>query len=138
MKTDGKITTRKIKENELGTVFMYLDENDFKKKLRSLRVYNMRAYKYLIFDLQNKLNMENGNHILELPTDYVFKKVYGQIKLKYSVNNNIVVLEDIMPNDILMAGHRTELDTYKGIIVRDEKDIKKIDLVLKMRELKGK
>ena len=137
MEKDGKITTRRIKENELGTVFMYLDENEFKKKMRSLRKYNMRAYKYMIFKLEQKLDIKAGQHILELPTDYVFKKVYGQIKLKYSVNNNIVVLEDLTPTDILMAGHQTELSTYKGVIVRDEKDIKKIDLVLKMRELKG-
>ena len=36
-------------------IFEYLDENDFRKKERSVRKYNMLAYKKLTFDYYPKL-----------------------------------------------------------------------------------
>lgn len=35
---------------EKNYIFEYLDENDFRKKERSLRKYNMLAYKKLTFE----------------------------------------------------------------------------------------
>ena len=40
-------------------IFEYLDENDFRKKERSVRKYNMLAYKKLTFDYYPKLDRKS-------------------------------------------------------------------------------
>ena len=42
-------------------IFEYLDENDFRKKERSVRKYNMLAYKKLTFSYYPELH--NGNFL---------------------------------------------------------------------------
>ena len=42
-------------------IFEYLDENDFRKKERSVRKYNMLAYKKLTFTYYSELR--NGNFL---------------------------------------------------------------------------
>ena len=71
---------------------------------------------------------------LRLPTDAIFAKVHGYIKLHYVVyeNEKIIMLNTITPEDILSEGHQSELVTYKGIMVSKEhaeKDIFKINLM---------
>jgi len=129
-------------------VFEYLNENEFKKLERSLKKYNMLAYKKLYFDFYPKLkegiflgevisqNKEKQitNYELKLPTDMMFSKVHGDIKLHYSVyaKENIVMLEKLSPEDILTEGHQSELVTYKGVMVskqHSEKDLFKINLL---------
>ena len=70
-------------------IFEYLDENDFRKKERSVRKYNMLAYKKLTFNYYPELRkgtflgkQVNANekdktvsYELQLPTDELFKKV---------------------------------------------------------------
>lgn len=129
-------------------LFDYVNENEFHKLERSLKKYNMLAYKKLYFDYYPKLkegnflgeliktNEENNtkSYELRLPTDSMFAKVHGYIKLKYIVyeNEKIVMLSSIEPEDILTEGHQSELVTYKGIMVskeHSEKDIFKINLL---------
>ena len=86
-------------------LFDYINENEFKKLERSLKKYNMLAYKKLYF-----------------------------IKLHYLVyeNNKIVMLDKLTPEDILSEGHQSELVTYKGVMVskeHSEKDMFKINLL---------
>ena len=130
----------------------YLDENNFKKLERSLKKYNMVAYKKLMFDFYPKLRSgefvgelvsinkheQTETYDLRLPTDSLFVKVYGEVKLNYTVykENNIVMLNNLEPKDILLDGHRSELTAYKGIMISKanaSKDMFKIDL-LKMLE----
>ena len=64
----------------------------------------------------------------------MFAKVHGEMTLHYTVyeNKNIVLLETITPEDILSEGHRTELPTYKGVMIsktNPEKDMFKINLL---------
>ena len=129
-------------------VFDYINENEFKKLERSLKKYNMLAYKKLYFEYYPAL--KEGNFLgelistnssqatktyeLKLPTDIMFSKVHGDIKLIYLVyeNEKIVMLDKIMPVDILSEGHRQELVTYKGVMVskqHSEKDMFKINLL---------
>ena len=129
-------------------VFDYINENEFKKLERSLKKYNMLAYKKLYFDFYPKL--KEGNFLgeliatnkgkgtqtyeLKLPTDSLFAKVHGDIKLHYHVyeNDKIVMLDTITPEDILSEGHQSELVTYKGVMVSKEnasKDMFKINLL---------
>jgi len=129
-------------------IFEYLDENDFRKKERSVRKYNMLAYKKLTFTyypelrkgvfLGKEVNKNEKNNTVSyellLPTDELFKKVHGPIVLHYTVylDKNIILLTNITPEGILDEGHRAELSTYKGVMIsktNPEKDMFKINLL---------
>lgn len=129
-------------------LFEYINENEFKKLERSLKKYNMLAYKKLYFEYYPAL--KEGNFLgllvstnkskgtktyeLKLPTDAMFSKVHGDIKLHYTVyeKESIVMLNTITPEDILSEGHQSELVTFKGVMVskeHSEKDMFKINLL---------
>ena len=132
-----------------GYLIEYLNENEFRKKERSIKKYNMLAYKKLIFEFYP--NMRDGSfngvmvsnnekdstakYELKLPTDQMFNKVHGDIILHYTVyhKQKIIMLDDITtPDNILTEGHQKELTTYKGVMVSKthaEKDIFKINLL---------
>ncbi|HIU22456.1 MAG TPA: hypothetical protein IAD49_02615 [Candidatus Fimihabitans intestinipullorum] len=129
-------------------VFDYVNENEFHKLERSLKKYNMLAYKKLYFDYYPKLKdgqflgelvatnqvKKTRTYELKLPTDIMFSKVHGDIKVIYHVyeENKILMLETIQPEDILTEGHQSELEVYKGVMVSKEhsdKDIFKINLL---------
>lgn len=110
----------------------YLDENAYKKKEKALRRYFMKCYKYLIFDAIPKLKKggkKDGMYQVVLPSDELFEKVYGKMILKFSVKNDVTILEDIEPNDILIACFSKDLPTYKGIPYASKKDLTKIKIV---------
>lgn len=129
-------------------IFEYLDENDFRKKERSVRKYNMLAYKKLTFSYYPELRkgnflgkevgsddkMKTVTYELKLPTDELFAKVHGEIMLHYTVylEKRIILLTNITPEEILDEGHRAELSTYKGVMIsktHPEKDMFKINLL---------
>lgn len=129
-------------------IFEYTNENEFKKLERSIKKYNMLAYKKLYFDyypalkegnfLGKVISTDSTNNTttyeLTLPTDNLFAKVHGIIKLYYIVyaNNKIVMLDKFEPLDILSEGHQSELSTYKGVMLskeNPEKDMFKINLL---------
>lgn len=129
-------------------IFDYVNENEFKKLERSLKKYNMLAYKKLYFDYYPALregnflgelistNKKNGTftYELKLPTDTMFSKVHGDIRLYYVVYEEVktIMLDRLEPNDILSEGHQSELVTYKGVMVSKEhsdKDMFKINLL---------
>ncbi len=126
----------------------YANENEFRKLERAIKKYNMLAYKKLTFEYFSALR--NGNFLgdkissnkkkntetyeLKLPGDKMFTQIHGEIKLVYTVHNdnNTIMLETITPSDILLEGHRSELTTYKGIMISKanaSKDMFKIDLL---------
>ncbi len=114
-------------------VIDYVNENEFNKKIKSLKKYNMLAYKELIFNCMQELKKGNFlgeitskntkdniiNYEYKLPTDKTFFKVYGNIILHYSVyeKNKIVMFNTITPEEILSEGHQKELSTYKGVVI---------------------
>ncbi len=129
-------------------VIEYLNENEFRKKERSVKKYNMLAYKQLVFDFYPAFregnfkgvivskNSKDGitKYELKLHTDELFTKVHGEMILHYTVykNQHIVMLDTITPEDILDEGHQKELSTYKGVMVSKshaEKDMFKINLL---------
>ena len=129
-------------------VIEYLNENEFRKKERAVKQYNMLAYKKLIFEFYPNFrdgifdgvvvskNAGEGivKYELKLPTDSTFAKVYDDIVLHYTVyeQQKIVMLNNITPDDILMEGHQKELTTYKGVPISKshaEKDMFKINLL---------
>ena len=129
-------------------IFDYVNENEFRKLERSIKKYNMLAYKKLYFEFYPALkegnflgklvstNSENStsNYELKLPTDAMFSKVHGDIKLFYTVyaKEKIVMLDHFEPIGILSEGHASELVTYKGVMVSKQhadKDMFKINLL---------
>ena len=129
-------------------IFEYQNENEFKVKERTLRKYNMLAYKELVFKyypslrsgeflgslVSENLKEHTKSYELELPTDELFKKVHGDVKLHYTVyeDKKIILLTNITPDDIWAEGHRTELTTYKGVMIsksNPQKDIFKVNLL---------
>ena len=84
---------------EKSFIFEYLDENNFKKRERSVRKYNMLAYKKLTFEyyptirsgkfLGKKISEDKTakteSYELKLPTDESFAKVHGEIIVHYTV-----------------------------------------------------
>ncbi|MBO6145478.1 MAG: hypothetical protein J6O62_01570 [Bacilli bacterium] len=134
-----------MKENY---IFEYLDEQKFKKCERSVKKYNMFAFKKLVFDFYPK--MKDGEFLgekikedkekstisyeLTLPADELFTKVHGEIVLEYDVytNKNIILLKTIQPEELFLEGHATELGAYKGVMISKEnaeKDMFKINLL---------
>ena len=129
-------------------VFDYINENEFKKLERSIKKYNMLAYKKLYFEYYPSLkegnflgkvistNQSNNTttYELKLPTDAMFSKVHGDIRLYYIVyhTEKIVMLDKFEPFEILSEGHASELVTYKGVMVSKQhadKDMFKINLL---------
>lgn len=133
-------------------VFEYMNENDFRVKERTVRKYNMLAYKEMTFKYYPK--MKSGEFLgkvvgdandggimyeLALPTDKMFEKVHGVITLHYTVylDKKVILLTNITPEDILQEGHRSELTAYKGVMVsktNKEKDMFKINLLNMMNK----
>ena len=129
-------------------VIEYLNENEFRKKERAVKKYNMLAYKKLVFDFypsfrdgdfkgiivsKNTKDMTT-KYELNLPTDRKFAKVHGDVVLHYTVyeNQKLVMLDTLTPEDILTEGHQKELSTYKGVMVSKshaERDMFKINLL---------
>ena len=86
----------------------YLDENNFKKLERSLKKYNMVAYKKLMFDFYPKLRSgefvgelvsiskheQTETYDLRLPTDSLFVKVYGEVKLYINISLLVLSVPD--------------------------------------------
>ena len=112
-------------------VFGYQNENEFKKLESALKKYNMLAFKKLYFEYYPKIKAgeflgtvvaEEGNvkkYEVKLPTDALFTKVHGQVKLHYEVNDDSksVTLITLSPEEILSEGHQSELVTYKGVML---------------------
>ena len=134
-------------------VIEYLNENEFRKKERAVKKYNMLAYKKLVFDFYPAFrdgnfmgvivskNTKDGitKYELKLPTDRMFAAVHGDVKLHYTVyeNQKLVMLDTLTPEDILTEGHQKELSTYKGVMVSKshaERDMFKINLLNSMNK----
>ena len=86
---------------------------------------------------QSKKN-KTATYELKLPSDKLFTQIHGEVKLIYTVHEKekVVMLETLTPEDILLEGHRSELTTYKGIMISKEnasKDMFKIDLLNMMQ-----
>ena len=131
-----------------GYVLDYVNENEFKKLERALKKYNMLAFKKLNFEyypaMRNgkflgklvSVNKKEGTETyeLKLPSDKMFTQVHGEVKLIYTVykKEETVILNELLPKQILLEGHRSELTTYKGIMISKanaSKDMFKIDLL---------
>ena len=136
-----------------GFILDYINENEYKKLERALKKYNMLAFKKLNFEYYPALrngnflgelvssNKKNGTETyeLKLPSDKMFAQVHGEIKVIYTVykKEETIMLDTITPTEILLEGHRSELATYKGIMISKanaSKDMFKIDLLSMLQD----
>ena len=114
----------------------YLDENEYRKLLKGLKKVNMLAYKQICFDIlrNENFNKQPGKHEISLKTNKDFKKVYGDIRLIYSIVKDTILIENIEPSNVLIEYHKREKNMYKGIPFIDKKDIFKINLLKEMEK----
>lgn len=111
-------------------VLAYEKTFEFIRQSHALRFYCMKSYKDFIFHKVKNLDRSDGKHYVELYTEPNFEKVYGPIKVNYSVKNGKLKFESISPEDLFEDGHRVVLKTYKGVPYRNAKDILKIKFLL--------
>ena len=111
---------------------IFKTEKEIKQLLRSLAIYNRRAYKQIIFiDNFRELNwklVDGITYKAELYTDRLFEKVYGKCYVVADIKDHNYMIKEIQPKEILLAGYRKILNTYKGIPYRDNKDLIKIKM----------
>ena len=126
---DGVIKTSKC---EKGVIIRYIDPNDFIKQQRGLRMYYMRSYKDLVFNVSHELKKprEDGDYVIKLYTEETFKKVYGDFELRFYVQNGVVIIKELAPRQILIDLYRSLLQTYKGVPYRNKLDLLKIKLLI--------
>lgn len=113
----------------------FVDKNLYTKKLKALSKYFRKTYKYLRFEVIPQLAKENkkdGYYELDLPTETLFEKVYGKLILRFYVQNDVAVIEDIEPNRILLDCYKRELELYNGIPYATKKDLDKIKIMEKL------
>ena len=145
---DKELLYHMDKQSALNITTDEKNENEFRKKERAVKKYNMLAYKKLVFDFYPAFrdgnfmgvivskNTKDGitKYELKLPTDRMFAAVHGDVKLHYTVyeNQKLVMLDTLTPEDILTEGHQKELSTYKGVMVSKshaDRDMFKINLL---------
>lgn len=109
------------------------DSKELKNLLRSLQTYNKRAYKQIIFrerfEELNFIHYADDIYTAELLTDDLFKKVYGVCKIVVEIKNEQAKILRIEPQEILEAGFKRLLQTYKGCPYRNEQDLFKIKII---------
>jgi len=120
----------KLKNNNLKIKIE--NEQLFRKRLSTLRVYNMKAVKNYYFDELVLDHIQDNLYKINLNTDEKFKLVYGQIYINCRKENNELVIIDIEPTYFLNKGFMCVLDTYKGIPVASDRDLMKIKILEKM------
>ena len=99
--------------------------------------YMFDAMEFPTVEFLNKLEELRSKYIsfgIGVYTDEMFEKVHGEIRLHYTVylEKNIVLLTNITPEEILDEGHRSELETYKGVMIsksNPKKDMFKVNLL---------
>lgn len=127
---DGEVITKKC---DKGVIITYIDENDFIKQTRALRMFYMRTYKDLVFNVSytiKQTDYEDGEYEIPLYTERTFEKVYGKFILRFFVQNKTIVIKEIAPRELLIDLHRCLLKTYKGVPYRNDYDLLKIKILL--------
>lgn len=122
-----------------NTAIIYRDENDFIKKLRGLKRINKRAYKQFVFEIcknERYWNRTNGTHEIELDTDSLFRLIHGKVLVHYTTikNGKCFIIDNLSPEDLLINSYFKDPVVIKGVPIKDDKDIVKLNIVLKMED----
>ena len=88
-------------EQKNSYIFEYLDENDFRKKERSVRKYNMLAYKKLLqnFRLSTELSLlEQEERSLNQYVEEAKARYEKTRSFRHDIKNHITVVKDLLQN----------------------------------------
>lgn len=121
---------------------IYEDENKFVGLCKSLKHYNMKAYKEFIFDYLPKLregekpgeSLGGKEYRIDLFTDDMFEFVHGRISIYYKVKHTVITITRIEPSEFLSYGRQRLLATYKGIPITSPRDKFMIDYYLTVKK----
>mgnify|MGYP003300330500 CR=1 FL=1 len=97
-------------------IFEYLDENDFRKKERSVRKYNMLAYKKLTFNYYPELRKGNFSEHFEIQgTGFVYDNYYDlfMISVERTCAKCLYEEEDIDIHKFVTEIYKLEEDNLK-------------------------
>ena len=139
MKKDNeKVISYRVEDEAVRILFEENGENRFNRLLKSLRTYNMTAFKEFHFEFIPKIKQGEilgnliGDNLYEylLPCDILFEKVYGKLRVIYRLEDKVVRLLSIEPSGILYECSTKMLDTYKGLVITSPKDKFKVDIIL--------
>lgn len=143
---DGVVNTSKF-DNSKKIRVIYEDENHFNKLSKSLKMYNMLAYKEFIFNLMYKLKdgqvvgyeIDDGIYRCDLESSKLFEFVYGKVYFTYRIEDDYkAVLLTMEPEQFLLTGHQMQLQTYRGVPIIGSKDRFKVDMYFLMEQRKNK
>lgn len=126
----------KINNQELSLKVKVENEYDITKCLRSLKKYNMGAYKQFTFGENTLKHVKDNEYRIDFDCDIKFEKIYGQVYMTVEFENDQLILKRLEPHGFWITGYRIELETYKGVPVVSKRDKFKIDLLEKLGELK--
>lgn len=132
---DGKVKSYLDKTTKKRQI-VFDDECNFNRILKSIKNYNMKAYKEFVFYYMKTLRAggnpgksEDGiTYVCDLFSSDKFKFVYGEITFKYTVENDKVTIYTIEPTEVFMTGYQKQLESYKGVPVLGPREKFKIDL----------
>ena len=112
----------------------YDNEYVFNKLLRSLKQYNMTAYKDFVFkDLPSirqgdfKGKLDNDIYTLSYDSDPLFEFVHGKITITYKVEETGIKLLGVTPKSFLLEAFKRILEVYKGCPITSARDKFMID-----------
>lgn len=136
----GKVTSYIIDSSDRYSIdyLDYREQHRIERLIRSLKTYNMIAYKEYAFEFMKeikrgnflgKYNEDEDTYTYYMFSDEVFRKLYGDVRLIYRVQGSKVILLDLQPSKVFEEGARRLLGTYHGTVVVDETDKFKIDLL---------
>lgn len=125
-----------MNNQELSLKTTMENESDMTKCLRSLRKYNMRAYKQFMFETNDLEYVKDNEYRIDFNCDVKFKKIYGRVYMSVEVENDQLILKRLEPHGFWLAGYRLELETYKGVPIVSKRDKFKVDMLEKLGELK--
>lgn len=122
----------RLNNQELSLKVKMENESDMTKCLRLLRKYNIRAYKQFIFEVNDLIHVKENKYKIEFVSDDKFQKIYGQVYMLVSIENDEIILKRLEPHGFWLAGHNIELESYKGVPIISIKEKFKVDLLEKM------
>ena len=139
-KKAGRVTSYVVDSSDRYSIdyLDYRERNRIERLLRSLKTYNMIAYKEYVFEFMKEIkkgnflgryNEDEDIYTYYMFSDEVFRKLYGDVKILYRVTESKVILLDLQPSKVLEEGARRLLETYHGTVILDDADKFKIDLL---------
>lgn len=115
--------------------YLIEEEIPFLRGLKALYLYHRLSYSYYVFTVAPDLRKGRGiildgeKHHIDIICNNMFAKVHGKLSLIYSVDQNVITLHSIEPNNVLQSLYSKSFETYKGVPILSPKDKFKVDLL---------